>query len=63
MMMWSIELLEYDIAYKPRDTIKAQVLDDFINKFHPSLPFPFSPLKHNFVCYFSRPHAKRDCAE
>lgn len=35
MMTWSIELLEYDMAYELRGTIWAQVLDDFINELHP----------------------------
>ena len=39
MMTWSIELSEYDIAYKLRGTIRAQVLANFINEFHPPPPY------------------------
>lgn len=35
MIAWSIKLLEYDITYELRGTIRAQVLADFINEFHP----------------------------
>ncbi|XP_061375349.1 uncharacterized protein LOC133317499, partial [Gastrolobium bilobum] len=30
MISWSIELLEYDIIYEPRQAIKVQVLADFL---------------------------------
>ena len=30
MVSWSVELLEFDIQYEPRTTIKAQVLADFL---------------------------------
>ena len=30
MVSWSVELLEFDIQYKLRTTIKAQVLVDFL---------------------------------
>ncbi|KAF8113909.1 hypothetical protein N665_0044s0023 [Sinapis alba] len=32
---WAIELSEYDISYKSRPTIKAQVLADFLVKIPP----------------------------
>lgn len=33
MVQWVIELNQFDIEYKPRTTIKAQVLVDFIEEF------------------------------
>jgi hypothetical protein len=32
---WSIELSEFDITYRPRPSIKAQVLADFVSEFTP----------------------------
>ena len=32
MLKWAIELSEYDIQYRPRTTIKAQALTDFITE-------------------------------
>jgi hypothetical protein len=32
-MKWSIELSEFDITYRPRPAIKAQVLADFVSEF------------------------------
>ncbi|XP_057793251.1 uncharacterized protein LOC131009864 [Salvia miltiorrhiza] len=34
---WTVELSEYDISYKPRTSLKSQVLVDFINDFTPNL--------------------------
>ena len=31
--MWAIKLGEFDVQYRPRTTIKAQALVDFIAKF------------------------------
>ena len=33
LVKWAIELSEFDIRYKPRTTIKGQVLADFIMEF------------------------------
>ena len=33
LVKWEIELSEFDIRYKPRTTIKGQVLVDFIMEF------------------------------
>jgi hypothetical protein len=33
MIHWSIELTEFDIAYEPRNAIKAQALSDFVVEF------------------------------
>ena len=33
MVLWSIELSEFDIQYRPRTVIKGQVIADFIAKF------------------------------
>ena len=32
-MQWAVELRQFDIEYRPRTTIKAQVLADFIAEF------------------------------
>ena len=32
LIQWTIELSEFDVKYQPRNTIKAQVLADFIAK-------------------------------
>ena len=36
LIKWAIELSEFDIRYKPRTTVKGQVLADFIMEFIPS---------------------------
>ena len=36
LIKWAIELSEFDIRYKPRTTVKGQVLADFIMEFTPS---------------------------
>ena len=36
LIQWAIELSEFDVRYQPRNTIKAQVLVDFIAKFSPN---------------------------
>ena len=36
LIQWAVELSEFDVQYKPRDAIKAQVLVDFIVEFTPS---------------------------
>lgn len=33
LIQWAIELSEFDVRYKPREVIKAQVLADFIIEF------------------------------
>ena len=33
MVLWAIELNEFDILYRPRAVIKAQALVDFVAKF------------------------------
>ena len=33
LMKWAIELSEFDITYKPKTTIKGQVLADFVVEF------------------------------
>ena len=33
LMKWSIELSEFDIRYKPKTTIKGQILADFVMEF------------------------------
>ena len=34
---WAVELNEFDITFKPRTTIKSQVLTDFITDFTPNI--------------------------
>ena len=36
LIQWAIELSEFDVRYQLRNTIKAQVLVDFIVKFSPN---------------------------
>ena len=38
LMKWAIELSEFDIRYKPKTTIKGQVLADFIMEFTSAEP-------------------------
>ena len=38
LIKWVIELSEFDIRYKPRTTIKGQILADFIMKFTSTEP-------------------------
>ena len=33
MALWAVELIEFDIRYRPRTAIKGQVVADFIAKF------------------------------
>ena len=33
LMKWAIELSEFDIRYRPKTTIKGQVLADFVMEF------------------------------
>ena len=33
LVLWAIELSEFDVQYQPKTTIKAQALVDFISKF------------------------------
>ena len=33
LVLWAIELSEFDVQYQPKTTIKAQALVDFIAKF------------------------------
>ena len=33
LMKWAIELSEFDIIYKPKTTIKGQILADFVMEF------------------------------
>ena len=33
MVLWAVELSEFDIQYRPRTAIKGQVVDDFIVEF------------------------------
>ena len=35
LMKWALELSEFDIRYKPKMTIKGQVLVDFVMEFTP----------------------------
>ena len=44
LMKWSIELSEFDIRYKPKTTIKGQVLVDFVMEFTPAEPAEATPL-------------------
>ena len=44
LIKWAIELSEFDIRYKPRTTVKRQVLADFIMEFTPSNT-PTQPIK------------------
>ena len=30
MLSWSVKLLEFNVAYKPREAIKGQALADFV---------------------------------
>ena len=36
LIMWAIELSEFDIRYKPRAVVKGQILADFIMEFTPA---------------------------
>ena len=36
LIQWAVELNEFDVRYKPREAIKAQVLVDFVAKFTPT---------------------------
>ena len=36
LIQWAVELSEFNIKYRPRHTIKAQALADFIAEFTPS---------------------------
>ena len=36
LMKWALELSEFDIRYKPKTTIKGQVLIDFVMEFTPT---------------------------
>ena len=38
LMKWAIKLSEFDIRYKPKTTIKGQVLADFVMKFTSTKP-------------------------
>ena len=38
LIKWAIELSEFNIRYKPRTTIKGQILADFIMEFTPIEP-------------------------
>ncbi|KAM2631437.1 hypothetical protein COP2_031623 [Malus domestica] len=38
-MKWGLELGQYGLVFRPRTTIKAQALADFIAEFAPSLDF------------------------
>ena len=38
LIKWVIKLSEFDIRYKPRTTVKGQILADFIMKFTPAEP-------------------------
>ena len=42
LVLWALELTQFDIKYKVRTTIKAQVLVDFIAEFS-SFPDPGTP--------------------
>ncbi|GJX26221.1 reverse transcriptase domain-containing protein [Tanacetum coccineum] len=41
---WSIELGTYDIQYRPRTSVKGQILADFIVE-HPENDFPYTPME------------------
>ena len=45
LIKWVIELSEFDIRYKPRTTIKGQILVDFIMEFTPTEPAEATQLK------------------
>ena len=36
LIKWAIELSEFEIKYKPRTTVKGQILEDFIMEFIPT---------------------------
>ena len=36
LIQWAMELSEFNVQYRPREAIKAQVLVDFIAKFTPT---------------------------
>ena len=36
LMKWALELSKFDIRYKPKNTIKGQVLADFVKEFTPT---------------------------
>ena len=38
LMKWAIELSEFDIRYKPKTTIKGQILADFVMEFTSTEP-------------------------
>ena len=47
LIKWAIELSEFDIIYKPRSTIKGQILADFIMEFTPAEPTEATQLTPN----------------
>ena len=36
LIQWVVELSEFDVRYRPREIIKAQVLADFVVEFTPA---------------------------
>ena len=36
LIQWAVELSEFNVWYRPREVIKAQVLADFIVEFTPT---------------------------
>ncbi|XP_059638806.1 uncharacterized protein LOC132281085 [Cornus florida] len=54
LMKWSIELGKFDIQYRPRIAIKAQVVEDFVAEFTPSQE------DHANICTEVTPHIQRN---
>ena len=52
---WSIRLSLYDIVYKPRTSIKSQVLADFVADFSPSL---LAQVDEELQCMMSKTETK-----
>ena len=40
LVLWALELTQYDITFKPRVAIKGQALADFVAEFSGNLGFP-----------------------
>ena len=47
LMKWAIELSEFDIRYRPKTTIKGQVLDDFVMEFTSAEPAKDAQTMHD----------------
>ncbi|XP_021827212.1 uncharacterized protein LOC110767855 [Prunus avium] len=70
LVKWAIELGEFDIEYRPRTTIKAQALADFISEFtlapstqgkNTPLPDPIEEANHHWILYVDGASNSQGC--